>query len=226
MAPELDLGWRKKCKSWFCISTGENVRENLNSSVQIPQAQWFIRSNSITIVKMNTTESKNSNGTETPSKKLLFLPPRVMFLDEKYAPWLHHEVRCRLVKLMLFNGRSDSSKAQRNTSPTKTWPTLIMHSYPPESPELARDSKETILARWWVTWALGNIQEEGNTFLFYCTRFANCLAYTIQRWTWRPSTRSLTVFRGCALVLWWFSEYLMFIWIRNWITKHLRQACK
>lgn len=167
MAPELDLGWRKKCKSWFCISTGENVRENLNSSVQIPQAQWFIRSNSITIVKMNTTERiQELQWNRNSIQKLLFLPPRVMFLDEKYAPWLHHEVRCRLVKLMLFNGRSDSSKAQRNTSPTKTWPTLIMHSYPPESPELARDSKETIPARWWVTWALGNIQEEGKHIFF------------------------------------------------------------
>ena len=32
------------------------MRENLNSSVQIPQAQWFIRSNSIAIIKMNTIE--------------------------------------------------------------------------------------------------------------------------------------------------------------------------
>lgn len=105
------------------------MRENLNSSVQIPQAQWFIRSNSIAIIKMNTIERepKNSNGTETPPKKPLFLPPRVMFLDSgKHAPRLHHEVRCRLAKLTLLNGRSDTSKAQRNESPTKTWPTLIM----------------------------------------------------------------------------------------------------
>ena len=32
------------------------MRENLNSSVQIQQAQWFIRCNSIDIVKMNTIE--------------------------------------------------------------------------------------------------------------------------------------------------------------------------